>query len=252
MSSLPSRSRPLPARPRLPASLADQVYTAVRDAIVHGQFAPGDKLVELDIAAWMGTSQGPVREALQRLERDGLVERRARSATYVTAIAADEIYELFAIRSLIEGFAIRRALPRIGPAQLAELDDLLEAMRAAGQRDDMRDLVSCDMLFHRRICEWSGSAVLLRTWLPPYSQIQRYVAQHHRGYFGDLVVVANTHAPIIAAIRQGDPAAAARVIQDHIMLIWSSVQPQGEAGNDKRHTLKMTDITSEPPFDNVL
>lgn len=250
MPPLPS-SRPLPSRPRLPASLADQVYTAVRDAIIHGQFAPGQKLVELDLAAWMGTSQGPVREALQRLERDGLVERRARSATYVTAVVADEIYELFAIRSLIEGFAIRRALPHIGPVQLNELEDLLEAMRAAGHRDDMGDLVSYDMLFHRRICEWSGSAVLLRTWLPPYSQIQRYVAQNHRGYFGSLIVVADTHQPILDAIRQGDPETAARVLQEHIMLIWSSFTPQPTADHDNHHTLDMTDITSAPPPSDV-
>src|SRR5215470_12665444 len=87
------------------ASLPDQVYEHLRRAIISAELPPGEKLIELEIAAQMGTSQGPVREALQRLERDGLVERRARSATFVTSISPDEMYELFSIRSVIEGFA---------------------------------------------------------------------------------------------------------------------------------------------------
>lgn len=239
-----------PTRARAPSSLADQVYAAVRDAIIHSQFAPGQKLVELDLAGQMGTSQGPVREALQRLERDGLVERRARHATYVTCVDTNEIYELFAIRSLIEGFAVRRALPHIGPAQLNELTELLAAMRAAGERDDMRGLTNCDMLFHRRICEWSGSPVLLRTWLPPYSQIQRYMAQNQRRYFGDLLTAADTHAPIIEALRQGDPDHAAQVLRDHIMLSWASSE-SAAADYDKHHILQVTDVATEPPDADV-
>src|SRR5215470_19708501 len=98
----PNRLQPRTAKL---ASLSDQVYEHLRLAIIHTDLVPGEKLVELEIAAQMGTSQGPVREALQRLERDGLVERRARSATFVTSISPDEMYELFSIRSVIEGFA---------------------------------------------------------------------------------------------------------------------------------------------------
>src|SRR3954453_21086728 len=99
------------------ASLPDQVYEHLRRAIVTAQLKPGEKLVELEIAAQMGTSQGPVREALQRLERDGLFERQARIATYVSSISMDEMYELFSVRSVIEGFAIRRAAQKITPEQ---------------------------------------------------------------------------------------------------------------------------------------
>jgi DNA-binding GntR family transcriptional regulator len=81
------------------ASLADQIYGRVCEAIVRAQLQPGKRLVELEIAAQVGTSQGPVREALQRLERDGLVERQTRSATFVTDISADEMHSLVAIRA---------------------------------------------------------------------------------------------------------------------------------------------------------
>src|SRR5690348_5539241 len=103
---------------RLPmkiASLPDQVYEHLRRAIISAELRPGEKLIELEIAAQMGTSQGPVREALQRLEHDGLVERRARSATFVNSISTDEMYELFLVRSTIEGFAIQRTMHHITP-----------------------------------------------------------------------------------------------------------------------------------------
>src|SRR5262245_8324192 len=207
-------------------SLADQIYGRLREEIIHGHFQPGKRLVELDIAAQMGTSQGPVREALQRLERDGLVERRVRSATFVADTSIGEIYELFSIRSLVESFAIRHTIARITPDQCDELQTLVEDMRRAGRADDMIALVEHDVEFHRRICEWSGSTTLFRTWMPLYSQIQRFIALTHRRYFPDLVELANTHQPIVEVLRGGDAEQAARIIQEHIMLIWSKVEPQ--------------------------
>lgn len=88
-------------------SLATQVYEQLRSAIIRGELAPDSKLVELEIAQKMGTSQGTVREALQRLEREGLVERRSHRGTYVTILSLSEIHESFVIRSTIEGFAAR-------------------------------------------------------------------------------------------------------------------------------------------------
>jgi DNA-binding GntR family transcriptional regulator len=123
--------RPPKSRMKKLTSLSDQVYEELRHSIICSNLLPGEKLVELDIAAQMGTSQGPVREALQRLERDGLVERRARSASYVTNISVDEMYELFSVRCAVEGFAIRRAAPQITPDQCAYLESLIREMEEA-------------------------------------------------------------------------------------------------------------------------
>ena len=82
---------PHPSRRKL-KSLGDQVYEQLRSNIVSGELKPGDRIVELEIATMMGTSQAPVREALQQLEREGLVLRQARSATYVTRTSVNEIF----------------------------------------------------------------------------------------------------------------------------------------------------------------
>jgi DNA-binding GntR family transcriptional regulator len=204
------------------SSLSDQVYAYLRQAIICSELLPGEKLVELEIAAQMGTSQGPVREALQRLEYDGLVERRARSATFVTSIPIDEMYELFSIRSQIEGFAARRTAQKMTPDQFDELDNLVIKMAEAGRRNEIITLAECDMQFHQSIVEWADSAGLLRVWLPLSSQIQRFIVQSHPQEYPDLVEVGTRHQPIVDALRKRDSDSAAQALQNHIMLIWSS------------------------------
>lgn len=219
-----SPNRPQPRIAKL-ASLSDQVYEHLRLAIIHAELQPGEKLVELDIAAQMGTSQGPVREALQRLERDGLVEHRARSATFVTSISPDEMYEIFSIRNVIEGFAIQRAAEKITSAQCTDLDELIQKMAQAGRQKEIIALAEYDMQFHRRIVEWSGSTGLLRAWTPLSSQVERFIVHSHPLHYPDFVEVGTRHQPIVAALRNHDRDGAAQAVREHIMLIWSRINP---------------------------
>jgi DNA-binding GntR family transcriptional regulator len=205
-------------------SLADQIYERLRMDIITGVLKPNQRIVELDIAERMGTSQGPVREALHRLERDGLVYRQARSSTRVTSATRDEILELFTIRSLIESFAIKRVAPIITAEQIQELAFLVEKMMRAGSQGDMFSLTESDMLFHRQICAWSGNSALRRAWEPLYGQIQRFVVQTHEQYFDSLTDLVATHYPIIEALKAGQAEEASRIIQEHVMLIWSKLE----------------------------
>jgi DNA-binding GntR family transcriptional regulator len=209
-------------------SLADQIYERLRMGIIIGTLEPGERIVELDIAEMMGTSQGPVREALQRLELDGLVYKQARSATTVTSATRGEILELFKIRCLIESFAIKRVTPTISAEQIQELEFLVEKMKLAGAQSDMFSLTESDMLFHRQICVWSGSSALHRSWDPLYGQIQRFVVQTHKNYFESLTDLAETHYPIINALRNRQADVASRIIEEHVMLIWSKIEQSNE------------------------
>ncbi len=203
--------------------LGVQVYEQLRIAILRAELPPGARLVELELARRLGTSQGPVREALQRLEREGLVRRHAHSATFVTEISDEEMQELFCIRSLIERFAVKRALPAITPAHCDELDAVVARMYEAGRRDDMLAFTEQDLVFHRLICQWSGSYALLRAWDPLFSQIQRFVLHTHTQYFPSIQAIADIHLPLIAALRSGDLERAQNEIDAHIMLIWSLI-----------------------------
>ncbi len=206
-----------------PRSLVDQIYEQLRADIVSGRIPSNQKLVELEVAERMGTSQGTVREALQRLECDGLVSRQARRATYVTEIPIDEIYEYFAVRSLIEKYAIRRAVQHITDQQLQQLEALVEKMAVAGQQQDIETLVQHDMRFHQLICEWADSPVFVNLWVPLFLQIQRFIIQTHPKVFIPLSEMAETHRPILQALRARDVEAASRAIQEHVMLIWQQI-----------------------------
>jgi DNA-binding GntR family transcriptional regulator len=217
---------PTPLKPRNGklASLSDQVYEYLRFAIISSRLQPGEKLVELEIAAQMGTSQGPIREALQRLERDGLVERRARSASFVTTISNDGMYELFSVRWIIESFAIQRTAQKITNEQCDYLDELIQKMAVVGAQKQIIELAEYDMQFHRHLVEWSGNPSLLYAWIPLSSQIQRFIVQSHPQQYPDFVEVGMRHQPIVEKLRQHDSAGAAKAIQEHIMLIWSSYE----------------------------
>lgn len=211
-------------RTMLSGSLAKQIYQKLRTAIIRSELAPGSKLVELELAEKTGTSQGTVREALQRLEREGLVERRAHRGTYVTEVPPDEIQEIFAIRALIESFAARRAVRFMNAADLHVLEKMHHEMWLAADRGALNELIEYDLEFHHRICEWSQSRLLLSTWVPLYSSIQRFIFHTHPYYFTDLHALADTHLPLIEAFRAKDGERAASLIQEHVMLIWSMIE----------------------------
>lgn len=204
------------------SSLADQVEAFLRDAIIRGTLPAGARIIEMEVAEQMDTSQAPVREALQRLEQAGLVDRYSRSATYVSEISMDEMYEIATVRTTLETLAIRRTACCITPEQCSELENLVEDMRKAGRANDMASLSGIDMEFHRRICQWSDKKTLLRVWSTLYYQQQRYLVATHPRVFPDLMEVAERHVPILEAVRANDPDRAAEAMQQHIMLIWSA------------------------------
>jgi DNA-binding GntR family transcriptional regulator len=215
----------LRAKPRL-SSLSDQVWEELRQQIVHGERHPGDRIVELEIAAQLGVSQGTVREALQRLESEGLVERQSRTATYVTDFSIAEMYELSMVRTQVEGFTFRRAAARITDEQCDELQNLVEQLRAAARRKDLVAVEKIDMHFHQRICELAGSRILLRIWLPLFTQLQRFIAQAHHRYFPDMSEIADGHQALVDALRTRDPEQAAAALKDHVMVSWERINAE--------------------------
>jgi len=222
-STSPADSLPMPALRGGFSSLSDRAYYQIRTDIIRGDLPPGARLVELDLAAQIGASQGPIREALQRLEREGLIRKQKRSASFVTEMPIDEMYALFSVRSAIEGFTVRRVASRLDGDQLAQLEGLVMRMHNAGRAGDLFTLTEYDLQFHRQIGVWAQSPSLLRSWDPLYSQIQRFVVQTHSTHFDKLTDIADTHLPILDALRSGDADRATAVMQEHIMLIWSRI-----------------------------
>jgi DNA-binding GntR family transcriptional regulator len=199
-------------------TLVDEITTALRRLILDGDFPPGMRLVELDLAARTGGSQGSVREALQRLERDGFVVRNGRRGTFVTEVSLRDLHEIFLVRSVVESASIRRTGRWIRDDQLEELRSLHASMWKAGQEGDAVALVEHDMAFHERICLWANHSTLPQTWTLLCAQIERCLVRYDKLHFPDLVDVADLHVPIIEALAARNPDLAAELIEKHVML----------------------------------
>jgi DNA-binding GntR family transcriptional regulator len=197
-------------------SLRDQVANNIRRAIDAGALTPGERLVEADIAAQMGTSRAPVREAIHLLEQEGLVTNIPRRGSFVIELDRKDIEEIFSLRSVIEVLAVREALPRLTAEDLEGLDELVKEMINAAEERDMARLVESDLEFHQRIVHLADHSRLLDVWQRMYTQLRLFLAMKDQLYDNPMDV-ADTHVPLLEALRSGDVETAHRVINNHII-----------------------------------
>src|SRR5579862_5739945 len=111
-------------------SLRERVYEALRQALICGELAPGARLRDAELAARLGVSRTPIREALQRLEDEGLVETSPRASTRVTPLDARAVREAFPVVATLHALATRHAVPRVTAADLAAMRAANEALAA--------------------------------------------------------------------------------------------------------------------------
>lgn len=210
--------------------LRDYIVESLRHSILTGELAPGDRLIELELARQFETSQGPVREALQRLAIEGLVVLKRHSGTYVAPLNHHELRAICEVRKTVERVSAAESALTMDEHQLGKLDEMLSAMDDAAERKDRQAMVAQDMSFHRFICECSGQPTLVRVWDILASQVERFLNIDHPKHFPDLDEVAQSHQPIVDALKRRDAAAAALAAEEHIELIWRRI----ESGGPKR------------------
>jgi DNA-binding GntR family transcriptional regulator len=221
-------------------SLRDQVANNIRRAIDAGALRPGERLVEAEIATQMGTSRAPVREAIRLLEQEGLVTNVPRRGSFVVELDRKDIEEIFSLRSVIEVLAVREAIPRLTAEDLEGLEDLIEEMVSAAEERDMTRLVDSDLEFHQRLVYIADHSRLLDVWQRMYTQLRLFLAMKDQLYDNPRDV-ADTHIPLLEALRSGDIETAHQVINSHIInagdLLLSSIDepidtPQREESNE--------------------
>ncbi len=145
--------------------LVEAVLTRLRQSIIHGDWALGEKVSEARVAASLGTSKTPVREALVQLKREGLVEIRPQAGTYVFTLAPGELSQICEMRFVLEAAALRRIYEIDARRALAErLRAVFDAMGEARRAGDVRRYLDLDGAFHRAICEVCGNTYILQSY----------------------------------------------------------------------------------------
>lgn len=194
-------------------SLHVHVADALRVEIERGLLGPGERLVEMHVARRFGVSQGPVREALRLLEREGLVEHRPRRGVYVRALSAIDMEEIYSLRSAIEGLAARRAVQLMTPADHARIREALDGMEAA-RAGDATEYVEASLAFHEAIALTARHARLYAVWQTIASQTRRFA--HLSGRFDDFEADTLRHRALLDALDAGDAERAEAAMRAHI------------------------------------
>lgn len=197
-------------------SLGERVYRSLRGAILAGRLEPGERITEFELAAALKVSRTPLREALQRLESEGLVLSEPGRGTVVRGLTPTDLAEIYQIRRNLEGLAARLAAARITPAELEKLRSHLELMEFFTQRERWEDVIEQNIAFHSTVYSASGNRRLADLL---YS-LQEYV-QGTRGYAlrvpGRAPHALAEHRALYEALAAGDADRAAEIASAHVL-----------------------------------
>jgi DNA-binding GntR family transcriptional regulator len=208
------RSRRGPARAH--------VYVALRDAIISAQLEPGRQLSENELAARLGVSRTPVREALQRLREERLVAVVPQLGTFVTRISTSAVSDAQFVREALECAAIREAAVRADEADMAALEAIVRQQEETEAADDYDRFYALDEELHRAFCNLSGHAIAWSLTQRAKGHLNRVrrLSLPEPGYLQEMIA---EHRAVIAAVAAHDADAAEQALRHHLRMVLSSL-----------------------------
>jgi DNA-binding GntR family transcriptional regulator len=207
---------PLQSRTAPPVTKSEYAYAELRRRILDQELTPGARLLLRPLARELGLSVMPVRDAIHKLERDGLVVTESHRGATVTAISSEAVLQTISIRMWLEILAIREATPRHDAASLAHVDDLLEAADAAARTGEGLAYASANRQLHEALEAPAPPPVLA---LIDKGWDQLWQARRRMSLFQLLPqriqAAQHEHRTIVAAVRSGDTEAAVAAMAEH-------------------------------------
>lgn len=200
----------------LPHSLMEDITNSLRDAIIEGRIQPGQQIVEKELQKALGVSRAPIREALLKLEGQGLVDIIPRKGSFVRTITGRFIRENFTIRAWLEGLAARVSLQHLKESDYDHFDKILEDMAQLARKRDFKGYFYRHWDFHNVFIKGSQNELLIEKvevlrrqslWL---SYSITYFEKKHK-------VSQAIHAKIIDVFKKGDPDEVEREVRHHIL-----------------------------------
>lgn len=201
------------------AAATEQTVARLRRFILEGELEPGARIQEVELAAQLGVSRTPVREALRTLSSQGLVELLPNRGARVARWSVKDLEEIYELRVMLESHAAQRAASRMGPAEADVLDELCEQMEARAQRGSRGDLLELSELnsrFHGCILNAADSP-RLATMLAAVVQVPLVMRTFARYSPEALARSMGHHRELVAAMRAGAPEWAGSIMRSHIV-----------------------------------
>ncbi|MGW0393131.1 GntR family transcriptional regulator [Streptomyces sp. NPDC003042] len=212
--------------PAATPTAADRVYHHVKQGVLERRYEGGTLLTEGEVAEAVGVSRTPVREALLRLETEGLLKLYPKKGALVLPVSAQEITDVLETRLLVEEFTVRRAVPA-PPGLLERLAALIDEQRRHADDGDLAALIAADRCFHAEIVRSAGNQILSRLYDQLRDrQLRMGVALLH-AHPDRVERTLAEHTEILDALRAGDGRAAAAAVRGHIGRVGALVRGPG-------------------------
>ncbi|MBR3183893.1 MAG: GntR family transcriptional regulator [Firmicutes bacterium] len=210
--------------------LREIVYEELKRQIMVGEIAPGTRMMEVELAEEMGVSRTPVREAIRKLEKEGLVTIEPRRGAYASDISAKDMVDILEVRQDLEGMAAGIAAQRITEEGRLELESIARKYKESVDKEDIEQIIKNDEAFHKYIVSLSGNKTLIKM----VSQVQELALRFRYIYYEDFSRFKNQpteHQEIVDAIVSGDVNSARVNAEEHLARLKDFVRKEGDKLN---------------------
>jgi DNA-binding GntR family transcriptional regulator len=201
-----------------PPSIVELVAARVRTLVLSGALRPGQRLVEERLTARFGISRPPLREALRLLQQEGLITRLPRRGVVVTPLTAEDVLEIYSLRSALEQLAVKLGVPVVDPARLEALRSALAELDRAANLRDREALLDANLRFHLAVCALPKHRRLLQAYQSLTLQLRLCMAMNIRfreQLFGDFRENVARHRELFQLIEAGDTSAVLGALSRH-------------------------------------
>jgi DNA-binding GntR family transcriptional regulator len=193
----------------------DTVADTLREAILDGTLPAGDQLRETQIAAELGISRAPLREAFRRLEEEGLVVKVPFVGAFVAEISESSIADIARLRVVLEPWAIRQGWNTLHNEKLPYLRSIIEQLDATAHNGNIQQSIAAHLAFHRTIYESANNEALTNLWRGWENQLRLFLAADYRAY-DDPMATHHAHAVLLEKIITGDLRSIQKELATHI------------------------------------
>jgi len=203
-------------KPKRP-ELWESVLESLRNAIVMGELAPGTRLVESELSTNMGVSRLPVRQAISRLEQEGLVVRYRNRGAYVIEFTAEDVHEIYELRRLLEAHAVRLACEKWSNEAEQTLTQLVAELESLMLNENVRATAEPDITFHRALFDVAQSPRLQSMWEVLIAPVQALLTfRNMRLGYHSSQGLSKDHLRILDAMRNQDAEEAQWAVLQHL------------------------------------
>lgn len=196
-------------------SLRGRVFNKIRDDILNGRYKENDELHELTIGEELGVSRTPVREAFRQLELEGLIKMIPNKGAYVTGISNDDVADIYAIRSLLEGLCAKWATTKITKEKMDEMEEVIMLSEFHLSKGNFDQITELDNRFHMLLYDACESKILIHL----LKDFHQYVIRQRQANLSNIErskEAVEEHKKIMLALKEGNSELAEKLADEHI------------------------------------